>query len=97
MQREPNLNNAALMARRHAAVARGVGQAHAIFVARASNAEVWDVEGRRYIDFAGGIAVMNTGHTRPEIIDAVKEQLDRFSHTCFQVQPTRAMWSWPSA
>ena len=85
MQREPNLNNAALMARRHAAVARGVGQAHAIFVARASNAEVWDVEGRRYIDFAGGIAVMNTGHTRPEIVDAVKEQLDRFSHTCFQV------------
>ena len=85
MQREPNLNNAALMARRHAAVARGVGQAHAIFVARASNSEVWDVEGRRYIDFAGGIAVMNTGHTRPEIIDAVKEQLDRFSHTCFQV------------
>jgi len=85
MQREPNLNNAALMSRRHAAVARGVGQAHEIFVARASNAEVWDVEGRRYIDFAGGIAVMNTGHTRPEIVDAVKTQLDHFSHTCFQV------------
>ncbi len=85
MQREPNLNNAALMSRRHAAVARGVGQAHEIFVARASNAEVWDVEGRRYIDFAGGIAVMNTGHTRPEIIDAIKNQLDHFSHTCFQV------------
>ena len=85
MQREPHLNNAALMTRRRAAVARGVGQAHEIFVSRASNAEVWDVEGRRYIDFAGGIAVLNTGHTRPEIVDAVKEQLDRFSHTCFQV------------
>jgi len=66
-------------------VARGVGQAHEIFVARASNAEIWDVEGRRYIDFAGGIAVLNTGHTRPEIVDAVKAQLDQFSHTCFQV------------
>jgi 4-aminobutyrate aminotransferase/(S)-3-amino-2-methylpropionate transaminase len=73
------------MARRNAAVARGVGQAHEIFVSRGSNAEIWDVEGRRYIDFAGGIAVLNTGHTRPEIVEAVKEQLDRFSHTCFQV------------
>ncbi len=85
MQREPNLNNAALMTRRHAAVARGVGQAHEIFVSRALNAEVWDVEGRRYIDFAGGIAVLNTGHSRPEVVDAVKAQLDLFSHTCFQV------------
>ena len=85
MKRDAHLNNAALMTRRHAAVARGVGQAHEIFVDRAVNAEVWDVEGRRYIDFAGGIAVLNTGHTRPEIVEAVKEQLDRFSHTCFQV------------
>ena len=85
MQRDSHLSNAALLARRHAAVARGVGQAHEIFVSRARNAEVWDVEGRRYIDFAGGIAVLNTGHTRPEIVEAVKEQLDRFSHTCFQV------------
>jgi len=85
MHREPQLNNAALMARRHAAVARGVGQAHPIFVARASNAEVWDVEGRRFVDFAGGIAVLNTGHTHPEIVAAVKAQLDQFSHTCFQV------------
>ena len=85
MHRDPQLNNAALMARRHAAVARGVGQAHEIFVARARNAEVWDVEGRRFVDFAGGIAVLNTGHTQPEIIAAVKAQLDLFSHTCFQV------------
>lgn len=85
MQREPHLSNAALMARRNAAVARGVGQAHEIFVSRAANAEVWDVEGRRYIDFAGGIAVLNTGHCHPEISAAVKAQVDLYSHTCFQV------------
>jgi 4-aminobutyrate aminotransferase/(S)-3-amino-2-methylpropionate transaminase len=85
MQREPHLSNAALMARRGAAVARGVGQAHEIFVSRAANAEVWDVEGRRYIDFAGGIAVLNTGHCHPEISAAVKAQVDQYSHTCFQV------------
>jgi 4-aminobutyrate aminotransferase/(S)-3-amino-2-methylpropionate transaminase len=85
MQREPHLSNAALMARRGAAVARGVGQAHEIFVSRAANAEVWDVEGRRYIDFAGGIAVLNTGHCHPEISAAVKAQVELYSHTCFQV------------
>jgi len=85
MQREAHLTNAALMARRQAAVARGVGQAHEIFIARGENAEVWDVEGRRYIDFAGGIAVLNTGHCHPEVIAAVKAQLDQYTHTCFQV------------
>lgn len=85
MQREPHLSNAALMARRGAAVARGVGQAHEIFVSRAANAELWDVEGRRYIDFAGGIAVLNTGHCHPEITAAVKAQAELYSHTCFQV------------
>jgi 4-aminobutyrate aminotransferase / (S)-3-amino-2-methylpropionate transaminase / 5-aminovalerate transaminase len=85
MQREPHLTNAALMARRQAAVPRGVGQAHEVFVSRASNAEMWDVEGKRYIDFAGGIAVLNTGHCHPEVIAAVKAQLDRYTHTCFQV------------
>ena len=77
--------NAALMARRRAAVPRGVGQSHEIFIARGENAEVWDVEGRRYIDFAGGIAVLNTGHCHPEVIAAVKEQLNLYTHTCFQV------------
>lgn len=85
MHRDPHLSNAALMARRRAAVARGVGQAHEIFVERALNAQLWDVEGRRYIDFAGGIAVLNTGHCHPAVIAAVKEQLDRYTHTCFQV------------
>lgn len=72
-------------ARREAAIARGVGHSHQIFIDRAENAEIWDVEGRRYIDFAGGIAVLNTGHCNPVITQAVKAQLDRFSHTCFQV------------
>lgn len=85
MKREDNAVNSALMVRRHAAVARGVGQAHEIFVSRADNAEVWDVEGRRYIDFAGGIAVLNTGHRNTAVIEAVKAQLDRYTHTCFQV------------
>jgi len=87
MQRELHLTNAALLARRDAAVPRGVGHAHAIFAARAENAEVFDVEGRRYIDFAGGIAVLNTGHRHPAVIKAVKAQLDLYTHTCFQVLP----------
>lgn len=78
-------SNAELMARRRAAVARGVGQAFEIFVERARGAELWDVEGRRYIDFAGGIAVLNTGHCHPQVVEAVQEQLGRYTHTCFQV------------
>ena len=85
MQREPQLNNAALFARREAAIPRGVGHSHQIFIDRGENAEIWDVEGQRYIDFAGGIAVLNTGHSHPALISAVKAQIDRFSHTCFQV------------
>jgi 4-aminobutyrate aminotransferase/(S)-3-amino-2-methylpropionate transaminase len=77
--------NAALMERRRAAIPRGVGQSHEVFIARGDNAEIWDVEGRRYIDFAGGIAVLNTGHCHPEIGAAVKRQVDLYTHTCFQV------------
>ena len=85
MQRDNHLQNAALMARRQAAIPRGVGQSHPIFISRAKNAEIWDVEGKRYVDFAGGIAVLNTGHCHPDIIAAVKAQLDLYTHTCFQV------------
>jgi 4-aminobutyrate aminotransferase/(S)-3-amino-2-methylpropionate transaminase len=79
--------NTELMARRVAAVPRGVGNAHPIFTAHAENAELWDVEGKRYIDFAGGIAVLNTGHRHPKVMAAVAEQLAHFTHTCFQVSP----------
>jgi len=85
MQRDAHLNNAALMARRRAALPVGLGQSYEVFAERALGAEIWDVEGRRYIDFAGGIAVLNTGHCHPKILDAVKAQLDKVHHTCFQV------------
>ncbi|NIX76137.1 4-aminobutyrate--2-oxoglutarate transaminase [Microvirga terricola] len=78
-------SNADLFTRRQAAIPRGVGNATPISAARAENAEVWDVEGRRYVDFAGGIAVLNTGHRHPVIMEAVKAQMERFTHTCFQV------------
>lgn len=79
-----NTNNA-LMQRRHNAVPRGVGQIHPIFAERAENCRVWDVEGREYLDFAGGIAVLNTDHLHPGIVSAVEAQLKKLSHTCFQV------------
>ena len=79
--------NKDLLDRRNQAVARGVANIHNIFAERAENAEVWDVEGKRYIDFAGGIAVLNTGHCHPKVMAAVNEQMERFTHTCFQVLP----------
>jgi len=80
-------SNADWQARKTAAIARGQGNAVSVYVERASNAELWDVEGRRYIDFATGIAVCNTGHSHPTVVAAVKEQVDRFSHTCVMVTP----------
>jgi 4-aminobutyrate aminotransferase/(S)-3-amino-2-methylpropionate transaminase len=77
--------NADLLARRNKAVPRGVGHATPVYADRAENAELWDVEGKRYIDFAGGIAVLNTGHRHPKVLAAVKAQLERFTHTAFQV------------
>jgi 4-aminobutyrate aminotransferase/(S)-3-amino-2-methylpropionate transaminase len=79
--------NAALMARRNAAVPRGLAHATTIFAARAENAEIWDVEGRRYIDFAGGIAVLNVGHRHAGVLAAMRDQLERYTHTAFQVVP----------
>lgn len=79
--------NAELLARRQTAVVRGVSHATPIFAAKALNSEIWDVEGKRYVDFAGGIAVLNTGHCHPLIMQAVRDQLERFTHTAFQVLP----------
>ena len=84
--------NDSLMARRQAAVAGGVGQIHPNLYPRAENATVWDVEGREFIDFAGGIAVLNTGHLHPKVKAAVAAQLDNFSHTCFMVLGARAIY-----
>ncbi|MGC3940205.1 4-aminobutyrate--2-oxoglutarate transaminase [Roseobacter sp. EG26] len=79
--------NAALLARRETAVPRGVASAAPVFAEQAENAELWDVEGKRYIDFAGGIAVLNTGHRHPAVVAAAKAQEDKFTHTSFQVVP----------
>ncbi len=79
--------NADVARRRDDAISRGVGMMTQIYVDRALNAEVWDIEGNRYIDFAAGIAVVNTGHCHPRVMAAVTEQLGRFTHTCHQVLP----------
>ncbi|MTH76648.1 4-aminobutyrate--2-oxoglutarate transaminase [Paracoccus aestuariivivens] len=73
--------------RKNAAISRGVGMTTQIYAERAENALIWDKDGNRYIDFAAGIAVVNTGHRHPRVIEAVKAQLDRFTHTCHQVVP----------
>ena len=75
------------MQRRQAAVARGVSHATRIFAARAEGASIEDVDGNRFLDFAGGIGVVNVGHRAPAVVDAIRKQLDAFVHTCFSVAP----------
>jgi len=77
--------NAELLARRERNVPRGVVTAHPVVAARAEGAYLWDVEGRRYLDFVGGIGVLNVGHNHPRVVAAVTEQLTRIGHTAFQV------------
>ncbi|MBV9914696.1 MAG: 4-aminobutyrate--2-oxoglutarate transaminase [Sinobacteraceae bacterium] len=81
------MSNAELHQRRQQAIPRGVANSLAVYADRAVNAELWDVEGKRYIDFASGIAVLNTGHVHPRVKAAVAAQLEKFTHTCFQVTP----------
>ena len=93
--REPTLipkemnvsKNADLQSRKNAITPRGVGVMCDFYAERAENAELWDVEGRRFIDFAAGIAVCNTGHRHPKIVAAIKAQLDHFTHTAYQIVP----------
>ncbi|MBB4614198.1 4-aminobutyrate--2-oxoglutarate transaminase [Novosphingobium taihuense] len=79
------MKNQTLLTRRANAVPRGVSTATPVFAARAENAEIWDVEGKRYVDFAGGIAVLNVGHRHPRVVAAVEQQLRAYTHTAFQV------------
>ncbi|NVO57401.1 4-aminobutyrate--2-oxoglutarate transaminase [Rhodobacteraceae bacterium B1Z28] len=79
--------NAEISKRRDAAISQGVGMQTQVYVERAKNSEVWDVEGKRYIDFAAGIAVVNTGHCHPKVMEAVQKQAANFTHTCHQVLP----------
>lgn len=80
-------DNAALHHRRINATPRGISVFANFFVKRARNAELWDTQERRFIDFAGGIGVLNTGHLHPKITAAVQAQLELFSHTAYQVVP----------
>ena len=79
--------NTELQSRKEQSTPRGVGVLTKVFAARAQNAEIWDVEGNRYIDFAGGIGVLATGHCHPRVIAAAQAQLTKFTHTCWQVMP----------
>jgi len=74
-----------VLARRQLNVPRAVSLAHPIVPVRAEGARIWDLEGREYLDFTGGIGVMNIGHTHPRVVAAAKAQIDAFTHTCFQV------------
>ncbi len=87
MKSDSHPSNAEWHSRRLAATPRGVAVMSDFFIDHARNAELWDIEGRRFIDFAGGIAVLNTGHCHPRIQAAIAEQLQRFTHSCYQVVP----------
>jgi 4-aminobutyrate aminotransferase / (S)-3-amino-2-methylpropionate transaminase / 5-aminovalerate transaminase len=79
------ITQSSLAKRRRESVARGVATAHPIWVGRAEGATLWDTDGRRYVDFTGGIGTLNTGHANAKIVAAIAEQAARFTHTCFQV------------
>ena len=84
---QPAGSNKAWVDRRAKAVSRGIGMGAPVMAAKAENAEIWDIEGHRYVDFGGGIAVVNTGHRHPLVMKRVYEQLEAFTHTCAMVMP----------
>eukprot|EP01034_Spumella_vulgaris_P008477 gene8477-10788_t len=84
---DPHGQNSDWHARRQAATPRGVAVLQSFYAERALNAELWDVEGRRFIDFASGIAVLNTGHRHPRVQAAIAAQLEAFHHTAYQIVP----------
>ena len=77
--------NKTLLAEREAQVPRGILTAHPLFIERAAGAHVWDEDGKKYLDFVGGIGVLNVGHNHPRVVAAVKRQLDKVTHASFQV------------
>ncbi len=79
--------NADYDSRRDDAVARAIAYTSTFTAAKAEGSEIWDIEGNRYIDFCGGIGCQNAGHRHPKVIAAIKQQLDAFTHTCFQISP----------
>jgi 4-aminobutyrate aminotransferase/(S)-3-amino-2-methylpropionate transaminase len=83
----PGPHSRSLMARREAAIPRGPANATPVFAARADGAVIEDVDGNRFIDFAGGIGCLNIGHRSPRVLSAIREQLEKFLHVCFAVTP----------
>src|SRR6266446_7827626 len=81
----PGPKSKALMDRRNAAVARGPYHSTPVFVAKAEGAVLEDVDGNRFIDFAGGIGCLNMGHRAPRVVAAIREQLEKYLHLCFSV------------
>lgn len=81
------MSNTELSARRNRAIPRGVASATGCYATRAENAQIWDEDGNRFVDFAGGIAVLNVGHRHPKILAAVDQQIAAYTHTAFQVMP----------
>jgi 4-aminobutyrate aminotransferase / (S)-3-amino-2-methylpropionate transaminase / 5-aminovalerate transaminase len=86
----PQTTNASLGERRSSVMAKGFVSANNCYIAKAEGATLFDVEGREYIDFGGGIAVMNVGHSHPKVVAAIRDQAARFTHTCFMVTPYEA-------
>jgi len=84
------VTNASLGEARSGVMAKGFVSANNCYIAKARGASLYDVEGREFIDFGGGIAVMNVGHSHPKVVAAIKEQAERFTHTCFMVTPYEA-------
>ncbi len=83
----PQVTNASLGKARSSVMAKGFVSANNCYIAKARDATLFDVEGREYIDFGGGIAVMNVGHSHPKVVAAIQRQAERFTHTCFMVSP----------
>ncbi len=81
------MNNAQLNELKQRYVANGAASPATAFADRAENAQVWDADGNRFVDFAGGIGVLNIGHRHPKVVQAVKDQLDKVMHTCQTVMP----------
>ncbi|MEM5527573.1 4-aminobutyrate--2-oxoglutarate transaminase [Gammaproteobacteria bacterium AS21] len=81
------MNNKQLQQRKVNVIARGQGNLYPVYVEKAKGSELWDVEGNRFIDFGTGIAVCNTGHSHPKVVQAAKDQIEKFSHTCVMVNP----------
>ena len=84
---EDRMTNKDLQNRKDKVFARGQGNVYPVFIEKAKNAELWDIEGNKFIDFGAGIAVCSTGHSHPKIVEAVKHQVENFSHTCIMLNP----------